>query len=178
MDPYTGEIRIFAGDYVPTDWHLCDGSALPVNNYQALFSLIGTSYGGDGVTTFNVPDLRGRFAISLGQGPGLSSRALAQQGGTEQAALDASSMTSHTHTLSTAGTAAGTPTAGTGVTFANTVSPNTMYVNDGATPAPTKASPAANTIAVTGAGQTHDNIMPCLAVNYIICLNGIYPQAQ
>ncbi len=178
MDPYTGEIRIFAGNYAPVDWQLCDGSALPVNDYQALFSLIGTYYGGDGVNTFKVPDLRGRLAISQGQGPGLSARALGQQGGTELAALDASSMAAHTHALNTAGANANTPTAGPGVTFANTVSPNTMYVNDGATPAPTTANPAANTIAVAGAGQTHDNIMPCMAFNYIICLNGIYPQAQ
>lgn len=87
-------------------------------------------------------------------------------------------MTAHNHALNTAGANAGTPTAGPGVTFANTVSPNTMYVKDGAIPAPTAANPAANTIGVTGAGQTHANIMPCLAVNYIICLNGIYPQAQ
>lgn len=178
MDPYIGEIRIFAGNYAPTDWHLCDGTALPVNSYEALFSLIGTSYGGDGVNTFKVPDLRGRLAISQGQGPGLSARPLAQQGGTEQAALDASSMTAHTHALNTAGANAGTATAGPGVTFANTDVQNTMYVNNGATPAPAKVNPAANTIAVTGAGQTHDNIMPSMALNYIICLNGIYPQAQ
>lgn len=178
MDPYTGEIRIFAGNFAPVDWQLCDGTALPISTYQALFSLIGTYYGGDGVNTFKVPDLRGRLAISQGQGPGLSARALGQQGGTEQAALDGASMAAHTHALITAGNNASTPTAGPGVTFANTTGQNTMYVNDGATPAPTKVSPAANTIAVTGAGQAHDNIMPSLAVNYIICLNGIYPQAQ
>lgn len=178
MDPYTGEIRIFAGDYAPTDWHLCDGSALPVNTYQALFSLIGTYYGGDGVNTFNVPDLRGRLAISQGQGPGLSARPLGQQSGTELAALDASSMAAHTHALYTAGATANTPTAGPGVTFANTAGQNTMYVNDGAAPAPSKVNPAATTIAVAGAGQPHANIMPCMAFNYIICLNGIYPQAQ
>lgn len=178
MDPYTGEIRIFAGNYAPTDWQLCDGTALPVNAYQALFSLIGTYYGGDGVNTFNVPDLRGRLAIGQGQGPGLSVRPLGQKGGTEQAALDGGSMAAHTHALYTAGNNASTPTAGPSVTFANTAGQNTMYVNDGATPAPNKANPAATTIVDEGAGQTHDNIMPCLAVNYIICLNGIYPQAQ
>jgi microcystin-dependent protein len=178
MDPYTGEIRIFAGNFAPIDWQLCDGSALPVNAYEALFSLIGTYYGGDGINTFNVPDLRGRLAISQGQGPGLSSRPLGQQGGTELAVLDASSMAAHTHALNTAGATAGTPTAGPGLTFANTTGQNTMYVNDGVVPAPNKVNSAANTIAVTGSGQAHDNIMPCLAVNYIICLNGIYPQAQ
>jgi microcystin-dependent protein len=178
MDPYTGEIRIFAGNYAPTDWQLCDGTTLPVSSYEALFSLIGTYYGGDGVNTFNVPDLRGRLAISQGQGPGLSLRPLAQQGGTEQAVLDASSMTAHTHTLNAAGANASTPTAGPGVTFANTAEQNTMYVNNGATPAPNKVSPAAVTIGNAGAGQAHDNIMPSLALNYIICLNGIYPQAQ
>lgn len=178
MDPYIGEIRIFAGNYAPTDWQLCDGSALPVSGNEALFSLIGTLYGGDGVTTFNVPDLRGRLAISQGQGPGLTNRVAGQSGGTEQAALDATSMAVHAHTLNTAGTTANTPTAGPTVTFANTADDNTMYVNDGATPAPGKVNPAANTIAVTGAGQAHANIMPSMALNYIICLIGIYPQAQ
>ncbi len=178
MDPYIGEIRIFAGAFAPQDWQLCDGTLLQISAQQALYSLIGTTYGGDGVTTFAVPDLRGRLAISLGQGPGLSVHTAGQKGGTEQVALTTPTMTSHTHTLNTAGTAATTPTAGPGVTFANTTGQNTMYANAGATPVPTQENPAATTIANTGTGQVHANIMPCLAVNYIICLLGFYPSAQ
>lgn len=178
MDPYIGEIRIFAGNFAPIDWHFCDGSLLQINAYQALFALIGTTYGGDGATTFAVPDLRGRFAISLGQGTGLSVRSLGQSGGTEQAVIDTATLTAHTHTLYTAGTGATTPTAGPGVTFANTTGQNTMYVNAAVTPAPTKVNPAPATVANTGGGQGHANVMPCLAVNYIISLSGIFPQPQ
>lgn len=178
MDPYIGEIRIFAGTYAPLNWQLCDGTLLPIRNNEVLFSLIGTTYGGDGVNTFAIPDLRGRLAISLGQGPGLTTRVAGQSGGTEQATLDGSSMTAHTHTLNTAGVAATTPTTGQGVTFANTTGQITMYMNAGATPAPTKVNPFAGTVVNTGSGTPHENVMPCVALNYIISLVGIYPQAQ
>lgn len=175
MDPYIGEIRLFAGSYAPENWHLCDGTLLPISGNEALFSLIGTSYGGDGRTTFGLPDLRSRVCISQGQGTNLTNRTLAQNGGTETVTLTEASMPSHTHTLNSAGTNATTSTAGTGVTFANTLNGDTMYLNNGAAMA-TQAIPALTSVGVTGASIPHNNIMPGLGLTYIICTVGIFPQ--
>ena len=100
MDGFIGEIRMFAGNYAPQNWALCDGSQLPISGNEALFSLIGTSYGGDGISTFALPDLRGRIPICQGQGNGLTPRVLGQSFGAEGVALGLSEMPSHTHALS------------------------------------------------------------------------------
>lgn len=180
-DYYVGEIRIMAGllqRQPPVNWRVCDGSLLAVSQYEVLFALLGTMYGGDGVTTFALPDLRGRLAINQGTGAGnLTPRTLAQKGGVETVALSEATMPSHTHTLNTAGTAATSPTVASTVTFANTASTNTMYVKDGLpTTVATQVNPADTTISNTGAGQSHDNIMPSLALYYIIATNGLFPQ--
>lgn len=180
-DYYVGEIRIMAGliqKQPPSDWLVCDGSLLAINQYQLLYSLLGAIYGGDGVTTFAIPDLRGRLCINQGAGvPNLTPRTVAQKGGVEFVGLSEDTMPSHTHTLNTAGTAATSPTVASTVTFANTTGANTMYVKDGlAATVATKVSPADSTISNTGAGQSHDNIMPSLALNYIIATNGLFPQ--
>lgn len=181
-DYYVGEIRVMAGliqRQPPANWLVCDGSLLSINQYQVLYSLLGTLYGGDGVTTFALPDLRGRLAINQGTGVNLTPRTLAQKGGTEFVALSEATMPSHTHTLNTAGTAATSPTVASTATFANTASTITMYAKDGLpTTAATTANPADTTISNTGAGQSHDNIMPSLALNYIIATNGLYPQGS
>jgi microcystin-dependent protein len=178
-DYYVGEIRIMAGlvqRQPPANWLVCNGSLLSISQYQMLYSLLGTIYGGDGVATFALPDLRGRLCINQGAGvANLTPRTLAQKGGTEFVSLSEATMPSHTHTLNTAGTTATSPTVASTVTFANTTGANTMYVKDGLATA-TKASPADSTISNTGAGQSHDNIMPSLALNYIIATNGLYPQ--
>lgn len=175
MTPYIGEIRLFAGNFAPVNWHICDGSQLNIADYNALFALLGTTYGGNGVSTFGLPDFRGRVGISQGHGTATdaTNHALGQTGGTETVTLNASSMPAHNHALNTAGTGATTATFGPTVTFANTTGQNTMYVNAGGTPA--TASPAATTIGNTGGGQAHDNVMPGLGVNYIISLAGLYP---
>ncbi len=184
-DYYVGEIRIMAGllqKQPPADWRVCDGSLLSIQQYQALFSLLGTTYGGDGVTQFALPDLRGRLCINKGTGvvnatTNLTPRALAQKGGVETVALSEATMPSHTHTLNSAGTDATSPTVTSTVTFANTTGTNTMYVKDGlATTVATKVNPADSTISNTGANQPHDNIMPSLTLNYIIATNGLFPQ--
>lgn len=186
-DYYVGEIRIMAGllqKKPPADWLVCDGSLLTISQYQALYSLLGTTYGGDGVTTFALPDLRGRLCINKGTGvvnatTTLTPRALAQKGGVETVGLSEATMPSHTHTLNAAGTAATSPTVASTVTFANTTGTNTMYVKDGlAATVVTKVNPADSTISNTGAGQSHDNIMPSLALNYIIATNGLFPQGS
>ena len=181
VESYTGEIRMMAnanGTY-PIDWALCDGSTLSVQNYQALFSLIGTTYGGDGVNTFALPDLRGRLPIGEGAGTNLTARTIGQKVGTETVALQPSNIPPHAHALNTAGGAATTVTAGPTVTFANTASPTTQYLKDGlGTAGGTAVNPAPTTVGNTGNGAVHDNIMLCATVNFIICLNGIYPQAD
>lgn len=179
MTPYLGEIRIFAGAYAPQpDWHFCDGSLLQVSQYQALFALLGTIYGGDGVNTFGLPNLCGRVNIGAGNGATLTQRKLGQSGGSETVALVTSNMPAHSHTLNTAGSDAASPTLGATVTFANATGQNTMYIKDGLPDTTAiKENPAAGTITQSGSGQPHDNIMPGLAVNYIIALNGLFPQA-
>lgn len=176
-DAYVGEIRLFGGKFAPAGWHFCDGSLLPINNNQALYSLIGSAYGGNGVNTFALPDFRGRVGISQGQSPGLSPYLLAENGGELAVTLTEATTPNHSHSINTAGTGASTATAGPTVTFANATGENVMYVNAAAA-SPNKVSPAPTTVGAIGSGQHHENLMPCLAVNYIICLNGTYPNFQ
>ena len=171
-DYYLGEIRLFAGNFAPQDWHLCDGALVNISANEALFALIGTQFGGDGRTTDGLPDLRGR--LPLGQS---ATYAFGATGGGEAVALTTANTPIHTHFLETAGTTATTPTAGPGVTFADTTSPTIQYLKDGL-PATdqTTVSPVASTIGASGVPNIpHDNIMPCMALTYIICVNGIYP---
>ncbi|CAK0775313.1 Phage tail protein [Gammaproteobacteria bacterium] len=153
-----------------------------MSQYQTLFALLGTTYGGDGVNTFGLPDLRGRFNIGAGNGPGLTSHVLGAKGGSETVTLTEANLPSHSHPLNTAGAAATTPTTGTGVTFCNTNKDATSglqdvrYVKDGlASTVATKVNPADATIKATGGNQPHDNIMPSLAINYIIAWSGLFP---
>lgn len=177
-DYYVGEIRMMANisGRAPNDWVNCDGRLLKVGEFQTLFALIGTTYGGDGVTTFAVPDLRGRLPIGQGQGTGLTARTIAQSLGTETVSLVEANLPSHSHTVLTAGTNAATPTAGPSVTFANTSSPTIQYLKDGlGTAGGNTVSPAATTIGSAGQGTPHANIMPCATVNFIIAVNGLFP---
>lgn len=177
-DYYVGEIRMMANisGRAPNDWVNCDGRLLAVRDYQALFSLIGTTYGGDGVTNFAVPDLRGRLPIGQGQGPGLTARTVAQSFGSETASLVEANLPPHSHSLVTAGTNATTPTAGPTVTFANTSSPVIQYLQNGlGTAGGTTVNPAPATIGSTGQAAAHANVMPCATVNFIIAVVGIYP---
>lgn len=167
-NPYVGEIRLFGGNFPPRDWAFCDGSLLPISGFETLFQLIGTTYGGDGQTTFGLPDLRGRAPLHQGQGPGLSNYVIGQSGGTESVTIGATQMPAHRH-LMRASTAAATGAAGpTGVLAAPSVA---MYDNANV---PTIAMAGA-AITPVGAGQPHENMAPFLAVNYIISLFGIFP---
>lgn len=171
---FLGEIRLFARNAPPQHWHICDGTLLPVSGNEALYSLLGTTYGGDGVSTFGLPDLRGRLNISLGTGPGLTPRPAGQVGGFGVMALDEGSMPLHNHPINTTPADATTPTAGPNVGFGQLVNSDAMYLSPTA-PNPTKLSPNAATIGSTGASAEHDNRMPSLSLNYIICTNGLYP---
>lgn len=177
MYAYTGQIILFAGDYVPQNWALCDGSTLRIQDYPALFSLIGTVYGGDSRITFGLPDLRGRAPVGLGQGTGLTSRTLGQSFGTEAVSLDASQIPPHQHKLQALTTAANALTP-TGNLLAQTQNQDVAYFTPpaGGT-APTTWTLAANSVADSAGGNApHENRMPTQVLNYLICLNSIYPE--
>jgi microcystin-dependent protein len=164
--PYIGQIKIFAGNFAPQGWVFCDGRLLAIAEYDALFALIGTTYGGDGQVTFAVPDLRGRLAINQGTGPGLSSYSMGQALGSETVTLTPTQLPAHTHAV-TANNASGGVTPN-GLTWA--VSSQQAY-------GPSAALQTMNPTSVTASGgsQPHNNIMPYLAVNFILSLFGIFP---
>lgn len=168
-DQYVGEIRMFAGAYAPEGWRLCDGTLLPVADpqYQTLFALIGTTYGGDGVKDFALPDLRGRIPISQGQGTGLAVRAIGDAGGGETVTLQQAEMPAHSHpaqACSGAGTQA-SPENGIWAAFSN------EYATKGSSVGNMLSSAIGN----AGGSQPHDNVMPYLTLNFIIAFQGIWP---
>lgn len=172
--PYIGEIRMFGFGTrgAPNGWQACDGSLLPISQYDALFALIGTIYGGDGQTTFAVPDLRGRLPIHQGQGPGLSNYVIGQRAGTETVTVLSTQMPAHTHTLVVTSGAASAVTPGNTLLPAS-VSGESFYASDitGATALP--MSPQSTSLA--GGSQPHENCMPTLTVQYCIATQGIFP---
>lgn len=166
MDPFVGQITMFAGNFAPRGWAFCDGQLLDVSQNDALFSLLGTTYGGDGRTTFGLPDLRGRTPIHYGSGPGLTPRNLGARGGTERVTLTAPQLPPHNHPAIGADDAANAVSPA-GNTLANTGPP--VYVPGGAQPM------ALDTVSSVGGSQAHDNMMPFQAVYFIIALTGIFP---
>lgn len=160
--PFIGEIRMFAGNFAPNGWAFCDGSLLPISENDALFNLIGTTYGGDGQSTFALPDLRSRVPVHVGAG-----FALGQSGGVEQVTLTTSQIPGHRHTpqaQSGGGSQAG-PGGGLWATGANTI-----YAAG-----PPDSPMASAAIGATGGSQPHDNMLPFLTVNFILSLFGIFP---
>ena len=167
-EPFVGEIRMFAGNFAPRGWSFCEGQLLAISQNDALFSLLGTIYGGDGRTTFGLPDMRGRLPVHMGAGPGLSTRAIGLRTGAEQVALSTNELPSHTHDMQ-ASTAQGVENNPAGKYSA--VSPNVRIYR----PATPNTSLAANSVSSAGAGQAHNNMMPFLCVHFIIALTGIFP---
>ncbi|CAD7730955.1 hypothetical protein LMG31884_45530 [Xanthomonas hydrangeae] len=170
--PFIGEIRMFGFGRTPQGWQACDGSLLQISEYEPLYVLLGTVYGGNGTSTFGVPDLRGRLPIHQGQGPGLSNYVLTQHAGTETVTLTDLQMPAHTHTAQATTTAA-TATAPAGLLPA-AVNGSTFYVSD-ATGGTTLAMSTQST-SFAGGNQPHDNLMPTLTVQYCIATTGIFPQ--
>lgn len=167
-EPFVGEIRMFAGNFAPRSWAFCDGQVLAVSQNDALFSLLGTIYGGDGRTTFGLPDLRGRIPIHAGTGPGLSPRRLGEKGGAEQVTLTVNQLSSHTHPYKASTTIADkTAPAGNAAAQLNAAE---LYF-----PADPTINLAATAITATGGGQSHTNLQPFLCIHFIIALVGIYP---
>lgn len=165
--PYVGEIRIFAGNFAPAGWLFCDGSTQPIADYETLFNLIGTTYGGDGQNTFALPDLRGRLPLHQGTGGG-NTYVIGQPGGLEQVTLTTQQMPNHTHPF-VATTASGTSNNGSNNLMASSPSVD-MFV--GVTPDVTLNAAA---IGQAGGNQPHTNFQPYLCVNFIISLFGIFP---
>lgn len=181
MDPFIGEIVMFAGNFAPRGWSLCNGQLLAISSHTALFSILGTTYGGDGRTTFALPDLRGRTPIAPGTGPGLPTYRLGQVGGTERNTLTVAQMPSHNHTgtlhvsnanasqsAATANSTIATPGSSDGRSFTptegfNTSAPN-ITMNSGSV-----------TTGNTGSSQAVNNMQPFLGMNYIIAMVGVYP---
>ena len=170
-EPFVGEIRMFAGNFAPRGWAFCDGQLLAVSQNDALFSLLGTIYGGDGRTTFGLPDLRGRIPLHAGTGPGLSPRRLGSKAGAENETLTTNQLASHSHdwNVNTANATGGAPQ---GKVLAKPVAMRIFR------PQNQDSSLASTTIANTGGSQSHTNLMPTLCINFIIALVGIYPSRQ
>lgn len=167
--PFVGEIRMFGGNFAPAGWAFCDGQLLAVSQNDALFSLIGTIYGGDGETTFGLPDLRGRVPLHAGNGPGLTPRPLGARGGAEEVTLTTAQLPSHDHGLMQFSSGPGQSNSPSGQAPANSPSVD-LWIEDAQT---TNLDPAA--ISLSGGSQPHENRMPFLCVNFIISLFGIYP---
>jgi microcystin-dependent protein len=162
--PYVGEIRMFGGNFAPAGWMFCEGQLLPISEYETLFNLIGTTYGGDGQSTFALPDLRGRVPMHMGNG-----FTLAEQGGVETVTLTVSQIPAHSHpVLAAATTGTGSNPAGN---VLDQMSGAILFYKD---QTPTAAL-AAGVISSVGGSQPHDNFQPYLCIDFIISLFGIFP---
>ena len=167
-EPFLGEIRMFGFGFAPQGWAQCNGQLLPISQNTALFSLLGTTYGGDGRTTFALPDMQSRVPVCQGQGPGLSSYAEGQAGGAETVTLAATQMPGHTHPVKASSSAADSDQPG-GRALARTASHSYTAQPD------TSTVMNANMLGDTGGSQPHNNIQPYLAVNFCIALTGVFP---
>lgn len=173
-EPFIAQIMIFGGNFAPRGWAFCNGQLLSIVSNTALFSLVGTTYGGDGRTTFGLPDLRGRAPIHVGTGPGLTRRNWGERGGVEKVTLTVNQIPAHNHS----GTArcfdgAGNSNEATGNTWSKDLGVSSATYNSSAP----NANMAADTITTqnTGGNQSHENMPPFLALHYIIALVGIFP---
>ncbi|MBN2387246.1 MAG: phage tail protein [Anaerolineales bacterium] len=165
-ESFVGEIRIFGGTFAPMDWAFCDGATLSIAQYDVLFSLIGTTYGGDGVNNFNLPDLRGRVPVHMGTRDGVN-YIIGQAGGQETVALQANQAAAHTHPVR-AKDGSGDKSTPAGNVWATVPGTNYYSVDP-------PALAMRNTAGGGGNGAAHDNVMPFFVVNFIICLAGVYP---
>jgi len=172
MDPFVAEIRIFPFNFAPKGWAFCDGQILPLSQNTALFSLLGTTYGGDGKSNFALPDMQGSAPMHPGQGPGLSLHDLGETGGSETVTLLESEIPSHSHTLMCL-PAPANRTAPGGNSIARVQGLTGPYVS--ASPAPVLTNMSDSTIAPSGGDQPHNNMQPYLTLNFCIALQGVYP---
>lgn len=172
MEAYIGQIEMFAGNFAPRNWMFCEGQVIAISENQALFSLLGDRYGGDGRATFGLPDMRGRIPVCQGQGIGLTQRMIGTRLGQELVALDSSHIPPHNHTFKAFNEAAdaGSPT---GAVVA--ISGSNPYVSNSALPNPDGFFDSTALSENDGGNTPHNNLGPYLAVRFIICLIGLYP---
>ena len=163
--PYIGEIRMFGGNFAPNGWMFCEGQLLPIDEYDTLFNLIGTTYGGDGQSTFALPDLRGRLPLHAGNG-----FTLAETGGAEEVTLTVSQIPAHNHALVASDDFATQATPQNAMLAAMNIAGEDLYI-----PGTTNTTLAAQTLSPTGGSQPHSNMQPYLCLSFIISLFGIYP---
>jgi microcystin-dependent protein len=198
MDTFIGQIIMFAGNFAPRDWAFCDGELLPISQNQSLYSILGTTYGGDGRTTFGLPDFRGRVPIGQGQGNGLTTRRMGEQIGIEDVTLSTAQMPIHSHAAETtisgssvtaklkASSAEGTTNVPLNNYLAKPSNIGLQSINmydssadiemaSDAIEIDLSAVTANTTTDDTGGNSAHNNIQPSLVMNYIICVNGVYP---
>jgi microcystin-dependent protein len=168
MAPYVGEIRMFAGNFPPNGWMFCEGQPLPISENEVLFQLIGTTYGGDGEETFNLPNLASRVPIHMGTGPDGTTYQIGEMAGTEQETLTTNQIPAHNHPLiGSAGTA--NSQVPTNLMLATAQAQTYTNLTDGLT------TMAANSIGPAGGSQPHENTQPFLCINFIISLFGVFP---
>lgn len=169
---YVGEIRMFGFSRVPDGWLACDGSLVAINQYETLYVLLGTTYGGDGVNTFGLPDMRGRLPVGQGQGPGLGSYVWGQKAGTETVTLSTPQLPMHNHTCIATTDTGTSATPGSSAVLGG-IAPDTMYTPSiaGLTGYPLATAAVSN----QGGSQPHDNLMPTLSVPFYIAYIGVYP---
>ena len=170
-DPFLAEIRIFPFNFPPKGWAFCDGQLLPISQNTALFALLGTSYGGNGKSTFALPNLQGSVPLHHGQGIGLSQRVIGEASGTSTVTLTQSQMPAHTHIVRASPDPGDNSVPGSGISLAGS-SGGSIYnaSNPALTPMATQA------LALTGGSQPHNNLMPYLALNFCIALQGVFPR--
>lgn len=170
MDGYIGEMKMFVGTFAPMNWEFCWGQQLPIRDYNSLYAIIGTQFGGDGVNYFNVPDMRGRTPIGAGSGPNLTPRTQGQKGGAEAVTLTTTQLPAHTHTVKCDNQTSGQVSTPSN-SLPSVISSGTVY----ATGTTGSSTMNANMITSVGSGQAHDNMSPWGCINYIICTQGIWP---
>src|SRR4051794_13454061 len=171
-DPFVAEVRIFAFNFAPTGWAFCDGQILPISQNTALFSLLGTFYGGNGQSTFALPNLQDSTPLQPGQGPGLSARFLGEQSGVENVTLITSEMPAHNHQFGGAVNGGGDVQDPTGAIWAQVPGRSAVFLYA------TTTSGAMNhnqSMSITGGSQPHNNMQPYLTLNFCIALQGVYP---
>lgn len=168
-DPFIAEIKIFAGNFAPRGWAFCEGQLLPIAQNTALFSILGTTFGGDGRTTLGLPNLKGRAAMHPGRGPGLAPRRLGERGGAATHTLTVQQLPSHSHTVNATDTIGNLrePSSSTYLARGRSGTPYSDTSGDTAM--------APGVIGSTGGGQSHNNLQPYIALNYIIALQGLFP---
>lgn len=172
-DQYVGEIRLFSFSRIPSGWLACDGSLQSIAQNQILYTLLGTTYGGDGVTTFGLPDLRGQVPVHQGTGQGLTRRPIGSFGGSETVTLLSPQLPSHTHPMNATSAAATSQTPSNAMTLGTIGNGDTFYISD--TSGATALQMNVQCVTSQGGNQPHENTMPTLAASFCICTMGLFP---